>query len=129
MGVLLYERGRVAEAQRFLLTASGMDPSLGAAHSLLAEIRAGQHQPVYQVARANVTPAPHSLQPGPASSATPAAQVVLQAPVVEQPPVIQPAPVTPVAPEPTLAEAPQIVETMTPDMPAIDAPALLPPVN
>jgi hypothetical protein len=123
MGVLLYERGRVAEAQRFLLTACGMDPTLGAAHSLLAEIRAGQHLPIYQVARADVAPAPHAPQPGPAPSAPPAAQVI------EQTPILQPAPVTPVASEPTTAEAPQIVVTSTPDMPAIDAPTLLPPVN
>jgi hypothetical protein len=37
--------------------------------------------------------------------------------------------VTPVAPEPTTVGPPQIIETMTPEMPAIDAPTLLPPVN
>jgi len=124
MGVLLYERGRTVEAQRFLLTAAGMDPALGAAQSLLAEIRAGQ-QPTYHVARANVAPtisapAPHI---DPVAPSTPAA------PATSQPPVAQPSPVTPVDSEAAPAAAPQIVETLTPDMPVIDEPALLPPIH
>jgi Flp pilus assembly protein TadD len=121
IGVLLYERGRVAEAQRFLLTAAGMDPGLGAAQALLAEIRGGQ--PIYQVARADMMPSPRASQIAPAMSAAPSAQAISQSPDV------QPTPVTPVDAESTLSVAPQIVETQTPYMPAIDSPALLPPVS
>jgi Flp pilus assembly protein TadD len=124
MGVLLYERGRTAEAQRFLLTAAGMDPALGAAQTLLAEIRAGQ-QPMYQVARASIAPAPHAMVVQPAQSTPVAPQVE----IVPHSPASKPNPVTPVELEPTLPAAPQIVETTTPEMPAIDAPTLLPPVN
>lgn len=124
MGVLLYERGRTAEAQRFLLTAAGMNPALGAAQTLLAEIRGGQ-QPVYQVASANIAPAPHSV----VIQHAPAEPMASQIAATPQPPTLQSAPVTPVGPEPTPAIAPQIVETTTPEMPSITAPTLLPPVN
>ena len=58
-----------------------------------------------------------------------ATPVAPQAEIVPQSPASQPNPVTPVESAPTLPAAPQIVETSTPEMPAIDAPTLLPPVN
>lgn len=38
MGVLLSQRGRHAEATRYLITATAIDPSMGPAHQLLAEL-------------------------------------------------------------------------------------------
>jgi tetratricopeptide (TPR) repeat protein len=105
MGVLLYQRGRTAESERFLRTAAAMDPQLTAAHALLAEIRPAA--PAYQVARAPVhaTPVAHVASP-PAASAAPAEKSARP------------------------AETPQVVETLTPEAPAIEsAPTLLPPVN
>jgi Tfp pilus assembly protein PilF len=49
MGVLLYQRGRAAESERFLAAALAMDPSMEPARTLLSELRPA---PTYQVARA-----------------------------------------------------------------------------
>lgn len=110
MGVLLYQRGRIAESERYLTAAAAMDPRLEEARALLAEIR--PQAPVFQVARAAArAPAP--------------AQQVATSPVA-------PAPVKAQAPAEAAqsTSSPQIVETLTPQMPAVEsAPVLLPPVN
>jgi tetratricopeptide (TPR) repeat protein len=70
MGVLLHQRGRVAEAERFLTAATTIDPRMEPAQALLAQIRAAS--PVYQTARAAqpaTTVVPTSTSAAPASVA------------------------------------------------------------
>jgi Tfp pilus assembly protein PilF len=50
MGVLLHERGRAAESERFLVAALRTDPAMGPARTLLAELRPAA--PAYHVAQA-----------------------------------------------------------------------------
>jgi Flp pilus assembly protein TadD len=110
MGVLLYQRGRNAEAERYLNAAIAVDQRMDPARALLAHMHPAA--PVYQVAQV-----PQATQ-GP---------LMISAPV--------PTAVAPAAPAPTIApvsEPPaQMVDTGAPSMPEIDnnVPTLLPPVN
>lgn len=100
MGVLLHQRGRTTEAERFLTAAVSIDPRMQPAQALLAQIRAPG--PVYQTARA--TPSPATQTPNSAGGApNPVAQA---------------------------SDARQLAETPAPNFLTNEtAPALLPPVN
>ncbi len=123
MGVLLFERGRVAEAERYLTAAAAMEPRMEPARVLLAQIHS-QQAPAYQVARATT---PRSAPPQSASASVAATPAVV-APSVAGPAAHDMAGAASAAPQPSAT--PQILETPTPDLPTIDAaPTLLPPVN
>jgi predicted Zn-dependent protease len=127
MGVLLYERGRVAEAERYLTAAATMDPRLEGARALLAQMR--RPGPVYQVARANgpaVTSSTPTIAPansGPSTITISPAVPAATASATVTPTAVTPTPVTP-------TPSPQVMHTLTPTMPSVDsAPTLLPPIN
>jgi Tfp pilus assembly protein PilF len=110
MGVLLYQRGRNAEAERYLNGAIAADPRMDPARALLAHMHPAA--PVYQMARAPQAGQGSLSISAPVPSATaPAVQVQTSAPVAE-PPV-------------------QMIDTGAPAMPEADSsmPMLLPPVN
>lgn len=101
MGVLLYQRGRNAEAEHFLNAAIAADSRMEPARVVLARIHPPQ-APVYQTARVS-----------PPMQFTPAARQVVEE--------------EPVTPTP---ESPQMIDTGAPAMPGTDAmPTLLPPVQ
>ncbi len=102
MGVLLFQRGRNAESERYLNGALAMEPRMVEARAILAQIH--PQQPVYQTARAPQRPMTFSA-PVDVTSESP----------------INPTPV-----------GPQLIDTGAPSMPEIDtasAPTLLPPIN
>lgn len=105
MGVLLYQRGRNAEAERYLNAAIVADARMEPARALLAHMR--PVTPVYQVAQA-----------------PPAAPGAL---TISAPVMTAPVPMNAVGAVP---EA-QMIDTGAPAMPEIDnsVPTLLPPVN
>jgi Tfp pilus assembly protein PilF len=107
MGVLLYQRGRTAEAERYLTGAIAADPRMEPARALLVHMRPAA--PAYQLAQApQAAQGPLMISP-PVQSAT--------APTGESAPVAEP--------------SPQIIDTGAPEMPDADVnmPTLLPPVN
>jgi Tfp pilus assembly protein PilF len=99
MGVLLFQRGRNAEAERFLNAAIAADGRMEPARMVLAQIH--PQAPVYQTARVSAP-----VQIAPASR-----QVVVEEPVTPTP------------------ESPQMIDTGAPAMPGTEStPTLLPPV-
>ncbi len=102
VGVLLYQRGRAAEAGTYLTAALAADPQLEPARALLAELQPSA--PAYRTARAPQGSA--AVAPGTGVEVANA-----------------------VTPTPSLG-APQIIETSAAAMPGTEsAPSLLPPVN
>jgi Flp pilus assembly protein TadD len=129
MGVLLYERGRVAEAERYLTAAATMDPRLEGARALLAQMR--RPGPAYQVARAEgPASSSSSVTTAPANSGTSVMTISPAVPTISSSAAVAPPTVTPTPITPTPSSAPQMMETLTPTMPTVEtAPMLLPPIN
>lgn len=68
LGVLLVERGRHAEAERYLGAALAIDPTMEPARAALAQLRPAS--PAYQTARAPQAPRP-AIAPNPTASPVP----------------------------------------------------------
>jgi Tfp pilus assembly protein PilF len=100
LGVMLRERGRNAEAERYLTAALRMDPNMAPAQALLAELR--PMAPAYRTARVTA--------PVVAASS-------VAAPVIAPQSATMPTPALQASPTPTAPNA------------AAPTPTLLPPVN
>jgi hypothetical protein len=118
MGVLLYQRGRTAEAERYLNAAIAADQRMQPARDILAQIHPAA--PEYRTARLS-TP----VATTPTVTISPPVDIAPQrttATVVEEP-------VTP-TPEGPAPELPQIIDTGAQMPDALEmTPTLLPPVN